>query len=64
MNEPIELSLEQEWRLKSFASQVQHMSREQAQKLLIALHQQMMIQETTYRNLLMHEWNLDSGTAF
>ncbi|MGB6298713.1 MAG: NblA/ycf18 family protein [Rivularia sp. (in: cyanobacteria)] len=63
MNQPIELSLEQEFQLKSFASQVQRMSREQAQKFLIILHNHMMIQEITYRELLMHEWNLDSGKA-
>jgi len=63
MNQPIELSLEQEFQLKSFASQVQRMSREQAQKFLIILHNHMMIQEITYRELLMHEWNLDSDKA-
>lgn len=64
MNQPIELSLEQQFHLKSFADQVQRMSREQAQEFLIMLNQQMMMRETMYRHLLMHEWNLDSGTVF
>ncbi|OKH26921.1 phycobilisome degradation family protein [Hydrococcus rivularis NIES-593] len=64
MNQPTELSLEQEFHLKSFADQVQHMSREQAQEFLIMLHEQMMIRETMYRHFLRHEWNLDSGTVF
>lgn len=63
MNQPIELSLEQEFQLKSFASQVQRMSREQAQKFLIMLRQQMMVQETMYQHFLTHEWNLNSGKA-
>ena len=64
INQPTELSLEQEFNLKSFADQVQHMSREQAQEFLILLHEQMIIREAMYRNFLMHEWNLDSDTAF
>jgi Phycobilisome degradation protein nblA len=64
MNQPIELSLEQEFHLKSFVDQVQRMSREQAQEFLIMIHQQIMIQETMYQHFLMHEWNLDSGTVF
>lgn len=64
MNQPIELSLEQEFHLKSFADQVQRMSREQSQEFLIMLHRQMMIQEKMYQHFLMHEWNLDSDAAF
>jgi hypothetical protein len=64
MNQPIELSLEQEFHLKSFADQVQRMSREQAQEFLIMLHQQMMMRETMYQHFLKYEWNLDSGTVF
>ncbi|HEY9804453.1 MAG TPA: NblA/ycf18 family protein [Leptolyngbyaceae cyanobacterium] len=59
MNQPINLSLEQEFNLRSFADQVQQMSREQAQDLLLMLHKQMMIQETTYRELLKHQWELN-----
>lgn len=64
MNQPAKLSLEQEFQLKRFADQVQRMSREQAQEVLIMLYQQMMIQVKMYRHFLMHEWNLDSGTVF
>lgn len=53
------LSLEQEFSLRTFADQVQQMSREQAQELLLMLHQQMIIQETTYRELLKHQWELN-----
>jgi Phycobilisome degradation protein nblA len=64
INKPTELSLEQEFHLKSFADQVQNMSREQAQEFLIMLHEQMVIRETMYRDFLMHEWNLDSDKVF
>ena len=63
MNQPIELSLEQEFSLRSFANQVQHMSREQTQEFLLMLYQQMMIREMMYRDFLKHEWKLDSGTT-
>jgi len=63
MNQPIELSLEQEFSLRSFADQVQEMSREQAQEFLLMLHKQMMIQETMYQQFLKHEWKIDSGAV-
>lgn len=63
MNQPLELSLEQEFRLRSFADQVQHMSREQAQEFLLMLYEQIMIRETMYQQFLKHEWRLDSGSV-
>ena len=59
MNQPAKLSLEQEFQLEKFAAQVQHLSREQAQELLIELHRQMMMKEKMYQHFLLHEWNLD-----
>ncbi len=63
MYQPIELSLEQQFSIRSFADQVQQMSREQAQEFLLVLHKQMMIQKTMYQQFLKHEWRLDSGAA-
>jgi hypothetical protein len=64
MNQPIELSMEQEFSLRSFADQVNHMSREQAQEFLVNLYKQMMLKETMYKHFLKHEWGLDSGPRF
>ena len=61
MNQPAKLSLEQEFQLEKFAAQVQHLSREQAQELLIELHRHMMMKDKMYQHFLLHEWNLDSG---
>ena len=61
MNQPIELSLEQQFSIRNFADQVQYMSREQAQEFLLMLYQQMMIKEAMYLHFLKHEWKLDSG---
>ncbi len=58
MNQPTELSLEQEFQLKSFADQVQLMSREQAQEFLIMVHRQMIIKEKMYQHFINQEWNL------
>jgi hypothetical protein len=61
MNQPLELSLEQEFSLRSFTDQVQQMSREQAQEFLLMLHKEMMVRETIYQQLLKHEWRIDPG---
>jgi hypothetical protein len=60
MNQPITLSLEQEFSLRTFADQVQQMSREQAQEFLLMLYKQMIIRETTYQELLKHQWEIDA----
>ncbi len=64
MSQPVELSLEQEFNLRSFADQVQHMSREQAQDFLVNLYKQMMLKETMYKHFLKHEWGLESGPQY
>jgi len=64
MHQPLELSLEQEFNLRSFADQVQHMSREQAQDFLVNLYKQMMLKETMYKHFLKHEWGIESGPQY
>ncbi len=64
MYQPIELSLEQEFSLRSFANQVQRMSREQAQEFLIVLHEQMLLKDNMYKSFLKHKWELDSDSMF
>jgi len=64
-----DLSLEQEFSQRLFSNQVQRMSREQAQDALIQLHQEMMIRENIYREILKDAWGLEeddwlSGSLF
>lgn len=59
MDQPIQLTLEQEFTHRSFADQVKQMSREQAQEFLILLHKHMMIREAIYQEFLKHEWKID-----
>lgn len=59
MNDPMSLSLEQQFNLRSFETQVQKMSREQAQDFLVKLYGQMMMRETMYKHFLKHEWGLE-----
>ncbi|MEM1309779.1 MAG: NblA/ycf18 family protein [Cyanobacteria bacterium P01_D01_bin.71] len=57
MNE--DLTLEQKFSLRSFETQVNQMSREQAQEFLVKLYEQMMRRETMYKQFLKHEWGID-----
>jgi hypothetical protein len=61
MSQPIELSLEQQFNIRSFQQQVQHMSHEQAKDFLVKLYEQMVVREATYKELLKHQWGLDAG---
>ncbi|WP_375510492.1 NblA/ycf18 family protein [uncultured Nostoc sp.] len=63
MNQPMKLSLEQEFNIRCFADKVQHMSHEQAQEFLLVLYEQMMIREKTFQELLKQEWRLDLGAV-
>jgi hypothetical protein len=62
MNEPLQLTLEQQFNLRSFESDVSKMSREQAQEFLIKLYEQMIMRETLYKKFLKYEWGIDTPT--
>jgi len=64
MNFPTELSLEQQFNIRSFETQVEKMSHEQAQEFLVQLYRQMMMREATYKNLLKHQWGLEPSPSF
>lgn len=59
MDRTFELTLEQEFSLRSFADCVEQMSHQQAQEFLIEQYRFMMTQEMMYQDLLMHQWNLE-----
>ncbi|GAP96156.1 NblA/ycf18 family protein [Leptolyngbya sp. NIES-2104] len=61
MSQPVELTLEQQFSIRSFETQVQQMSREQAQEFLVKLYEQMLMREAMYRHFLKHQWGLESG---
>ncbi|MFE4107489.1 NblA/ycf18 family protein [Almyronema epifaneia] len=64
MHESNKLSLEQEFSLRSFETQVQRMSREQAQQFLVKLYEQMMMRETLYKSFLKQEWGIEPSPEF
>lgn len=57
--QPAQLTLEQQFSLRSFETQVERMSHEQAQDFLKKLYEQMILRETMYKSFLKHEWGLD-----
>ena len=59
MNQPNQLSLEQEFSIRAFADQVEQMSREQSQEFLLMLYKQMLVKETIYKELLKSQWELN-----
>ncbi|MBP0001630.1 MAG: NblA/ycf18 family protein [Cyanobacteria bacterium SID2] len=61
MDRPIELSLEQQFNLRSFETQVAKMSHQEAQEFLLTLYEQMMMRENTYKKLLKHQWGIETG---
>ncbi len=61
MDKPVELTLEQQFSIKSFETQVQQMSREQAQDFLVKLYEQMIMRENMYKHFLKHQWGLEDG---
>jgi hypothetical protein len=59
MSEPVQLTLEQQFSLRSFETQVANMSREQAQDFLVKLYEQMIVRENMYKEFIKHQWGLD-----
>ncbi len=54
----MELTLEQEFSLMRFSEQVQKISREQAQELLVEQQKLMMLRNTLFQELLKQDWKL------
>jgi len=63
MDYTTELTLEQEFSLRSFEDQVKQMSQEQAQEFLVSQQRLMMLRDTMFQSLLKHEWKLDGSFA-
>lgn len=61
MYQPAQLTLEQQFSLRSFETQVAHMSHEQAQQFLVKLYEQMMLRETMYKYFIKQQWGIESG---
>jgi Phycobilisome degradation protein nblA len=59
MSKSFDLSLEQQFNIRSFEHQVKDMSREQAQEFLVNMYRQMILQENSYRTLLKQQWGMD-----
>ncbi len=55
MSQPVELSLEQQFSIRSFQTQVQQMSHEQAQDFLIKLYENFTVRENLYKSLVKKE---------
>lgn len=55
------LPLEQQFELQVFEKQVQALSREDAQALLVQLREAMLYQSTTFREILKESWGIDKG---
>jgi hypothetical protein len=55
------LTLEQQFSIALFQSQTQGLTREQAIEYPIELYTQMITQEATYRELLKHQWGIESS---
>jgi len=59
MSNSPDLSLEQQFNLRSFETQVEKMSRDQARDFLIKLYEEMLVRENMYKDVLKHQWGLE-----
>lgn len=60
-DKPTELSLEQQFDVAAFITQVNEMSESQAKQTLINFYSDMKRREIAYQHLLKHQWGLDSS---
>jgi hypothetical protein len=58
VDKDLELTLEQEFSLRSFAALVQQMSHEQAREFLVEQHRLMLVQKLMFQEILKKEWKL------
>ncbi len=55
-----QLTVEQQFAVRSFQLKVQDMSDEQVKELLGNIYEQMLIRETAYKQMLKKEWGVES----
>ncbi|MCM1981474.1 NblA/ycf18 family protein [Lyngbya confervoides] len=63
MAESFQLSLEQEFNLRSFSEKVKGLSHEEAQEFLVSLYELMIRKESMYKHFLKQEWGLSSSPS-
>ncbi|MEM6714779.1 MAG: NblA/ycf18 family protein [Cyanobacteria bacterium P01_D01_bin.6] len=61
MNLRKELPLEQQFELQVFDQQVQQLSQEDAQTLLVKLRESMLYHSATFREILKESWGIEQG---
>lgn len=59
MNTGQHLPLEQQFELKVFERQVEQLSLQEAQALLVKLKESMLFQTTSFRTILQETWDID-----
>lgn len=63
MANQFDLSLEQQFNIRSFECQVRDMNLPQAQNFLVEMYRQMLLQENSYKTLLKHQWGIDTPVS-
>ena len=58
-NQNQNMSLEQQFKVQSFARQVETISPEEAKKLLVDLYQSSIIRENLFREIIKESWGID-----
>jgi hypothetical protein len=58
MSQQNRLSLEQEFSLKMVASQVQALTHQEAQELIVELQRQLMVKDNLYKQLIKQDWGI------
>ncbi len=62
MSKHFELSMEQKFNIRSFETQVEQMSHEQAQECLVKLYKHMIVRENMYKDFIKHQWGLEPNS--
>jgi hypothetical protein len=60
MDNAFQLTMEQEFNIRSFSEQVKGLSREESQEFLVNLYRQMVMKEAMYKQFLAHEWGISA----
>jgi len=58
MNPRENMPLEQQFELRKFEEQVRHLSREEAQELLVQLRESMLLQANTFKEIIKESWGI------
>jgi Phycobilisome degradation protein nblA len=60
----VNLSIEEEFKIRAFSDRVQNLNEAEAKSLLCQMYHQFVLKDAVYRRLIESKWGIETSTSF